>query len=704
MGPAAYPTDGNFYKTANFSADGSLHTEFAMMEQLLAATSAAGTNNDFWCVVDQNDDTTSTNLPHHPLMECLDIASSSTLGNIVLNNVEIQDNFTNPLIAGQIVGDGNGNLSNGNLSKPALLYGGDSTCNGKIVGDGAINLLDLAVLLYTQFKATPYDNVDWSPGVTKDGGPLTTSGRDDLKENCGETVSNSDYQLRLVANECTAHLEDGYDFGYNITEEERTRMRRLRMELLQLGGASSSYSSSTNGGADGGLALPGGITSHRRQLNSNPNTVQLVEFATAAMAISHHRASLDAKVLAWSTIPGRGRWTKIHLPGTVIVAELFLVNHGGDTVDGLDFERPPPANCDTDECAPVSEEAGRVSLRFSRRLEDLKLGRTAYDCAILDSTPVRAIVNGVVSVKQTPPANACPFDLYLWTPDREVGAPLPAPAGGSGASDVPPAAGTSGTGVGNRSGLLAGEVGALMCNGGVGLLAGSSAMDGRKGAVQLTSECQVAYIHPSPPSPPSPPTPLSPPPPAPPSPPPHPHLPKLLGGGVGVDDQTATGDGEGGGENTGMWWLWVAVGAGGVSLLACSCGFAAFGFSRLKTPLASPRIVGLWSTATPQASSASFTLDSARICSNSNMCSNDTFTTEMDRATTANTCSNDTFSTASATRSAVGQACRNASPGPSAALLRARQHLAKREASAGTLLGVNPGVVEEIDVVVNVDP
>ena len=547
MGPAAVPTNGNYYSTATFEPDGSLHTEFAMMEQIHAATSAANSHNEFWCIVDPADDTTSTNLPHDALMECLDIASSSTLGNIVLNNLQM------------ITGGRNGTDT---LSRPTLTYGSNTTCNKKIVGDGAVNLLDIAVLLYTQFGSDPYDNVDWSPGVTTDGGPITTNLRDELKLNCGDTITSADYNLRLVANECAGHLADGL-LAYNITEGERTRMRRLHTELLQLGGAASGAISSRtnvggNGGANGVLALPAGVSSHRRHLNSNPNTATLIEFATEAMAISQHRTSLDAKVFAWATIPGKGRWTKIHLPGTVIVAELFLVNHGGDTVGGLDFEKPPPANCDTEECAPVPEEAGRVSLRFSRRLEELDLGRTARDCAIIDSNPSRAIVNGVASVKQMPPAKACPFDLYLWTPDSEAGTPLPAPASGSGEPDdrVYPAAGTSGgAGAGRR--LLPGG---LMCNGGVGLLAGSSAMDGIKGAIQITLECPVAYIHPSPPSPISPPpSPLQP-----------PALPSLIIDGPAGDPLglSGTGDWHGGWP----WWLWLGV----ALLLLCCIGAFAF--------------------------------------------------------------------------------------------------------------------------------
>ena len=71
-------------------------------------------------------------------------------------------------------------------------------------------------------------------------------------------------------------------------------------------------------------------------------TAALLDAAALVVGTPNQPRSLGAEVMVWSTIESLGEWSRISLPGTVLAAELFLVNHGGNTVGGIDFAAPPP--------------------------------------------------------------------------------------------------------------------------------------------------------------------------------------------------------------------------------------------------------------------------------------------------------------------------------------------------------------------------
>eukprot|EP00966_Prymnesium_polylepis_P208062 4819556-Prymnesium_polylepis.1 len=104
---------------------------------------------------------------------------------------------------------------------------------------------------------------------------------------------------------------------------------------------------------------------------------------------------------------------------------------------------PPPGGCTDVACAPDAGERGNYQIRFSRRAEELADRDLASNpCALLLSSANQVFNGNVVSLRQQPPAQSCPFDVFVWVPDslRPTG-------------DVP-------------------------CNGQVGVDVGSTAMDG----------------------------------------------------------------------------------------------------------------------------------------------------------------------------------------------------------------------------------
>ena len=178
----------------SFTPDGSLVTEFVLMEQIYAEIQEDSSNDALWCHVDGEGSTTIlSHLPHNPMFECLDIATPSTLGQ--MRTVDQYENYYNEdeFIAGGFLNNTEGGET--------ILWGADVYCNSKVVGDGTINSLDLAVLMYAQFGAPPYYDA-WIPKSSfgtadqeADGGPATTQGRENTAEQCGNP---------LLPNQCAA--------------------------------------------------------------------------------------------------------------------------------------------------------------------------------------------------------------------------------------------------------------------------------------------------------------------------------------------------------------------------------------------------------------------------------------------------------------------------------------------------------------------
>ena len=90
-------------------------------------------------------------------------------------------------------------------------------------------------------------------------------------------------------------------------------------------------------------------------------TAALLDAAALVVGTPNQPRSLGAEVMVWSTIESLGEWSRISLPGTVLAAELFLVNHGGDTALGIDYAAPPPRGCAEAECAPTTADASQAS-------------------------------------------------------------------------------------------------------------------------------------------------------------------------------------------------------------------------------------------------------------------------------------------------------------------------------------------------------
>ena len=188
-----------------FEPDGNLATEFAAMEAIYQAEVERRSNDPFWCLLEEDESVSrrrtfgSGQLDHmrsSKYWECLDIASASTLG--LLDHTEI--NLACPLGPDDCVWTFQ-ELTNEQRNE-TLLYGSADDCSGKVVGDGTINSLDIAVLLYSQFGEGPYDEI-FLPGQTPGlYNPFTTFFRDFTAQQCGNGLNANEYQLQIATDFC----------------------------------------------------------------------------------------------------------------------------------------------------------------------------------------------------------------------------------------------------------------------------------------------------------------------------------------------------------------------------------------------------------------------------------------------------------------------------------------------------------------------
>ena len=143
-------------------ADGIMATEFDLLEQFAYLSSSTNSYNDFWC-----------SLVDNPFYICLDIGSPSTLANTYADEIKLSNVFAPPL---------------NNDTTTSNYFGQYDTCGGKTMGDGIINIHDIAVLMSYMFGTGPYSTLSSVPSTV-----FTTTGRENMNLQC----NNERYSERI---------------------------------------------------------------------------------------------------------------------------------------------------------------------------------------------------------------------------------------------------------------------------------------------------------------------------------------------------------------------------------------------------------------------------------------------------------------------------------------------------------------------------
>ena len=390
--------------------------------------------------------------------ECLDIASPKTLSSSINGSYGVGVSSTAFTW-----------LSDGLNASSINHFGGAASCHDKITGDGAVNSLDVAVLMYYQFEMPPYDRAGLSRACAE---VPTVDGRHDTWKRCETNETRAGWQLTVADDYCALSENNTPSLGRRLGE---------------------------------------------RAEDASP-------FAADAMT------EMGLQVDEWAVVPGAGRWVRIHAPTVLISLEFYLGGFATETGVTLSNQRTPPFNCT--DCTPLLTSPNEPAVTFARFLEyeGVSASRAATDCAtIVGVTPGRVLYKNVLSLRQQPATQACRFDVFLWIPQQQspgVHVAANAAAGSFSANRLAQLGATSAdrgyapAGCGDDFGVLAGSI----------AMDGRGGQVQRKAACvqhcvgELILGVATASPEPSPPPPPSPnsPEPSPPPPPSPESPEPSP--------------------------------------------------------------------------------------------------------------------------------------------------------------------------------------
>ena len=405
--------------------------------------------------------------------ECLDIASPRTLSSSINGSYGVGLSSTSFAWLGSV-------LDYSSLNH----FGGATTCDEKITGDGAVNSFDVAVLMWYQFEMPPYNRA----GLSRTPAEVTTvDGRHDTWKRCETNETRQSWQLTVADDYCA--------LSENKSPSPARRLGKRAENALQV------------------AAQP----VNRRSL-----------FEADAMA------DLGLQLCEWAVVPGAGRWVRIHVKTVLITLEFLLSGFATEQGIILSNQQIPPFNCT--DCTPELTSPDEPVVTFARFLEyeGVSADRAATDCAtIVGLTPGTALYKNVLSLRQQPAFQACRFDIFVWIPQQPgpgVHIASYAANGSFSATRLAQLGATTADGANNAP---------ADCGDDFGVLAGSGAMDGRGGQVQREAACVQHCVvdlglggattspEPSPPPPPSPNSAelSSPPPPSPNSPEPSP--PKL---------------------------------------------------------------------------------------------------------------------------------------------------------------------------------
>lgn len=173
--------------TPKVESDGELTVEFAEMERYANLAATTNTVNDYWCA-----------LATRPELFCLDIAGPSTLSNS-LNTTAFDLTSDTVFSNGEFILDIYKTADNSSLN----LFGQYDQCDGKVVGDGLVNVFDIATMIAYIFKDYKYAELDPNPEQV-----VTVEGRDRLQLQCENTVTRVEY-LSSYATDTCVYFDNG---------------------------------------------------------------------------------------------------------------------------------------------------------------------------------------------------------------------------------------------------------------------------------------------------------------------------------------------------------------------------------------------------------------------------------------------------------------------------------------------------------------
>ena len=383
--------------------------------------------------------------------ECLDIASPKTLSSSINGSYGVGVSSTSFTW-----------LSDGLNTSSISYFGGAASCHDKITGDGSVNSLDVAVLMYYQFEMPPYGraNIPRTPAEVR-----TVGGRHDTWKRCGSNETRASWQL-TVADDYCARSDNYTDYaqpsppppspspppsnpsppppsqpllvtaGVEVPSCPGSHCNTVGAQIgdfclhpnptgdwyccdIEALWAGEGHCSVGEGGcwtwAQGGCP-----NSRRLSEQTDPTSQHIAQPANGRSSVAADAMhELGLRVCEWAAVPGLGQWMRIHVPTVVLSFEFFLSGLAIEQGVVLSNQKSPPFNCT--ECAPEPGIRDEPVVTFARFLEyeGVNAGRAATGCAkIVAVTPGAALDKNVLSLRQQPVIQACRFDMFVWIPQQ----------------------------------------------------------------------------------------------------------------------------------------------------------------------------------------------------------------------------------------------------------------------------------------------
>ena len=416
-------------------------------------------------------------------LECLDIAGPRTLGNslsdAVAYNMSGSSGDLNKNFYAVLALEGLFSMSGPNVTGH---FGGDVSCSGKVVGDGAVNAYDVAALMWYQFKFEPYDQLANDPSTV-----ATVQGRDDTSYRCGLGETRRMWQIALGDDYChngqNAALL-GYDSQRRLSQGTVEERGILSTNLFQAYRSDAVRPQARQLESYGADTVP--RSANARENRTPEARRSLVNQEDMLRHVNAMRA-LDVDVAEWGVVEGYGRWIRIRAPGVQVAMELYLAGIAVDEPVHLSMQGVPAKNCTM--CKPTDEDPRNVVIAFARRTEyedeyaNAVANTQKQICANIVPATLQSsvMVGNTIALRQQPPNKACGFDLFVWIPAF--------PANGVHISKQTHPYSYSArrlAAVGAESPFTSQDSG---CENDIGVLSGSSALDGFRGQIQRVISC-----------------------------------------------------------------------------------------------------------------------------------------------------------------------------------------------------------------------
>lgn len=406
---------GFIYQPDNF-----LTVEFALMEYYTTLSATSNSPDQFWC-----------DAAARPELLCLDIGAPSTLGNSLNHTAGLAepDLLSNGLLIYKVQATAD--------SESTQLFGQALQCNGRVVGDGVINVFDISTLMSYLFSDWMYRNLSPDPVQV-----LTVEGRTGVLGHCGHGMSRLDFMMQYASDPCIMSDHQGVliqnaSSGRRLEQQSQQGRKRIGVEVHENVGivfdapvymAFVKVSCHINDCIDTSHLQTTKVYKHpngfavSRSLTGDTVNDLVIPFATlvttATIDYRHTRVYLSPtdeyeiiprtmhkthkRFLVSQVGSGvQGSWHTFSIPGVPLRLHMVFK---GITIRSIPLSRSV--------WSPIAKSTQPAEVRITRKCESDDCSRCSSVLTGLSNNV--AVFNGTLELLQMPILGACAFDVHIF--------------------------------------------------------------------------------------------------------------------------------------------------------------------------------------------------------------------------------------------------------------------------------------------------